>query len=100
MAGHLDHLTHDEGYQATMRCLKGMDLGHVAISKMTACPPEEQFWLQVDEELELTEVSMRQSLPLFITDPANRAKVEALLADGDEETSLLPGDAETTRRIA
>jgi hypothetical protein len=100
MAGHLDHLTHDEGYQATMRCLKGMDLGHVSISKTTATPPEEQFWLQVDEELELTEVSMRQSLPLFISDPSNRAKVEALLAEGDDETTLLPADAETTRRIA
>lgn len=46
----------------------------------TAEPIEEQFWNQFDGMYDLTEAGMREELPLFITDPNNRAKVEALIA--------------------
>jgi hypothetical protein len=41
---------------------------------------------------------MRKELPKFITDPANLAKVQALLEGSDNRVSGLP--AEETRQIA
>ena len=60
-------------------------------------PVEEQFWQQFDGFYQLTEKAMRKDLPHFITDPANQAKVEALLEEGNSDAAL-PGDV--TRQIA
>jgi len=42
---------------------------------------------------------MRKELPHFITDPANQAKVEALLEEGNVKAEEALG-GETTRQIA
>jgi len=42
---------------------------------------------------------MRKELPHFITDPANQAKVEALLEEGNVNAGEALG-GETTRQIA
>lgn len=41
----------------------------------------------------MTEKGMRKDLPYFISDPANLAKVEALLQNGDDHA------AEETRQL-
>ena len=97
-AGQLDHLQSDEGYQATLRVLNAMGCSDVTISQTTAMPVEEQFWQQFDGNFQLTESGMRKELPQFVTDPANLAKVNALLEDGDEAAAALP--EEVTRQIA
>lgn len=98
-AGKLAHLERDEGFLATMRVLDKMDLGNIEISQLTSMPPEEQFWQQCDGFLQMTEADMRKELPNFITDPANLAKVQALLDGGDESAAAVLAN-ETTRQIA
>ena len=91
--GKHDHLQADEGYQATMKVLKTMGLDAIEFNHNSAQPLEEQFWEQFDGVFSLTEAEMRSDLPLFITDPTNRAKVEALIGGG------AAGSAENTRRL-
>lgn len=83
-SGRLAHLERDEGYQATCRVLDTLGLGSVAFTQTTSMPAEEQFWQQFDGTFELTEADMRKELPLFINDPSNLAKVEALIQAGEQ----------------
>ena len=90
--GQLQHLANDEGYRATLRVLDTLGLGRIEFDTKTAMPYEQQFWEQYDILMELNEEDMMRELPTFITDPSNKAKVEALLAGrkreaiGQEET--------------
>ena len=97
-SGNLSHLERDEGYQATLRVMEALDLGNLEFTQTTAMPVEEQFWQQFDGFQQLTESSMRKELPNFITDPANLAKVTAMLEEGEDAASTLP--TEETRQIA
>ena len=82
-----------------MRVLDAMDLKDIELNpSITTMPVEEQFWHQFDGFYQLTEKSMRKELPHFVTDPANLAKVEALLESGDAAADSLKG--EETRQIA
>lgn len=91
--GQLSHLENDADYQATQRVMEKLGLDHIDIDRKTAQPYEEQFWEQYDIIQELSEEEMRRELPGFVTDPANKARVEALLAGrkalGHEETQKL-----------
>lgn len=53
--------------------------------------------MQFDSINNLTESSMRKELPNFITDPANRSKVQAMLESNDAASAL---PSEETRQIA
>lgn len=64
--------------------LDTLGLGSVEFTQTTSMPAEEQFWQQFDGNFELTEAEMRKELPLFINDPSNLAKVEALLQAGEQ----------------
>ena len=98
-SGKLAHLEGDAGYQATLKVLEVLGMGKFEITQKTSMPVEEQFWQQFDGTNRLTEASMRKELPKFITDPANLAKVQALLEESDNRFgSGLP--AEETRQIA
>lgn len=70
-----------------------MGLDAIEFNHNSAQPLEEQFWEQFDGVFNLTEAEMRSDLPLFITDPNNRARVEALIG-GDAS-----GSSENTRRL-
>ena len=78
--GQLPHLEGDSTYQATCRVMAKLGLDNIEIDRKTAQPYEEQFWDQYDVIMELTEQEMMNELPAFVTDPSNKAKVEALLA--------------------
>ena len=77
--------------------LNALGLGNVSITQTTSMPDEEQFWQQFDGSNMLTEAGMRKALPTFITDPANLAKVQALLEESNVPGAGLP--AEETRQI-
>ena len=94
--GYLKHLENDEGFQATMRVLDTMGLSCVDFSDRGAMPKEELFWEQFDGVFQLTEAGMKKELPNFVTDPNNRAKVDALLAGRTDSLK----SAETTRQLA
>lgn len=78
--GKLKHLAEDAGFQATMRVLTAMGFDTVEFTNKSSMPLEEQFWEQFDGMYDLSEKEMKQDLDLFVTDPNNRAKVEAILA--------------------
>ena len=73
-------LPQDQGYEAAARVMEALGLHRVEISRKTAEPYESQFWDQFDVIMELTEEGLARELPVFITDPANKAKVDALIA--------------------
>jgi len=58
--GHLKHLEHHEGYQATVRVLELLGVGFIEFNKRTAMPVEEQFWEQFDIIYNLSEKEMRE----------------------------------------
>ena len=78
--GKMDHLKDDAGFQATMRVLTAMGFDTVEFDHKSAQPLEEQFWEQFDGMYDLSEENMKTDLDLFVTDPTNRAKVEAIIA--------------------
>lgn len=45
----------------------------------SAEPATEQFWPQFDEIFDLSEEGMRAELDILITDPGNKAAVDALI---------------------
>lgn len=94
--GKLQHFEHNEGFQATMRVMDAMGLEQIVFDRTTAEPAEEQFWKQFDNVYNLNEAEMRQQLPYFVTDPNNRAKVEALLAEEGDAKQL---SEETTTKL-
>ena len=84
-SGKLDHLKNDEGYQATMRVMKAMGMDAVEFNHKSAEPLVEQFWTQFDGMFDLTEAGMKEDLPLIVTDPNNRAALEAVLNQHQEK---------------
>lgn len=92
--GHLDHLQGDASFQATMRVLETMGLGAIQFNSTSAQPLEEQFWDQFDGVYQLTEQELTRELPNFVTDPNNRAKVDALLSGRSDDSK------EQTRQLA
>jgi hypothetical protein len=70
----------NEDFEAAQRVMESLGLSKVEIDRKTAQPYEEQFWDQFDVIFELSEDGLQRELPAFVTDPSNKAKVEALIA--------------------
>jgi hypothetical protein len=77
-AGARPALREDEGYLAAERVLTAVGM-NLPISLATAMDPESQFWSNVDNTFQLSEVGMKKDLAIMITDPSNRMKVEAIM---------------------
>jgi hypothetical protein len=77
---HLGLIPKDEGYEASARVMEALGLNRVEIDRKSAQSYEEQFWEQYDVLMELSEEGLNRELPVFVTDPSNQAKVEALIA--------------------
>ena len=69
-----------EDFEASQRVLEALGLSKVEISRKTAQSYEEQFWDQFDVIFELSEDGLQREIPAFVTDPSNKAKVEALIS--------------------
>ena len=80
-----------------MRVMQALGIGSIEFDHTTAKPVDQQFWAQFDVVYELSENDMRKKLPYFVTDPNNRAKVEALLSGSDDPKNALGG--ETTQKL-
>ena len=88
-------LPQDHGYEAAARVMENLGLSRIEIDRKSAEPYEEQFWEQFDVVMELTEAGLARELPSFVTDPANQAKVEALIS-GRRGSAI---DSESTQRL-
>jgi len=77
-------LANDEGFFATQRTFNAINL-QPNLSKLTAESFEGQFWSTFDHQFSLTELEMREKLPLFISDPSNRSQVEALMEEKTQQ---------------
>ena len=73
-------LNESEGYEAASRVMEALGLQQITIDRKSAQPYDQQFWDQYDIIMELTESGLVRELPAFVTDPSNKAKVEALIA--------------------
>jgi len=62
-----------------------MGFDAVEFNNKTTQPLEDQFWDQFDGLYDLTEDGLRENIPLLITDPNNRAAVDALVASAKQE---------------
>jgi hypothetical protein len=81
-------LAGSEEFLTTDKVMTAVGMNSIALTKLTAETFESQFWSNFDGQFTLTEIQMREDLPVFITDPSNRMKVEAIM-DGREETKQL-----------
>jgi len=77
-------LAQDESFQACERVFKAIGL-ELHIDQLTAEPFESQFWKTFDHQFALTEIDMREKLPLFIADPANRHQAQALMEEKTQQ---------------
>jgi hypothetical protein len=73
-------LPKEASFDAAARVMEALGLARVDIDRKSAEPYEEQFWTQYDVIMELSEEGLARELPVIVTDPANKAKVEALIA--------------------
>jgi hypothetical protein len=80
LLANLELIPRSEGYEETTRVLEALGLTNVKIDRKSAEPFEEQFWAQYDVIMELSEEGLAREIPAFVTDPSNKAKVEALIA--------------------
>lgn len=75
--------------------MEALQLNKIEIDRKTAQSYEEQFWDQFDVIFELSEDGLNRELPAFVTDPANKAKIEAVLS-GRKGATAVP---ETTQKF-
>ena len=85
-------LAETEEFLTTDKVMSAIGMNTIALTKPTAESFESQFWSNFDGQFTLTEIGMREELPVFITDPTNRMKVEAIM-DGRADAL----DAEETK---
>ena len=96
----LNLIPKDQAFDATARVMEALTLNRIEIERnKTAQSYEEQFWEQFDVIMELSEEGLARELPAFVTDPSNKAKVDALIAGrkadaiGHEESHRLEASA-------
>ena len=67
----------DEGFTAAERTFGAINM-NLTLDTLTAEHFESQFWNSFDRQFSLTEVDMREKLPLFLSDPQSSTPVAAL----------------------
>ena len=77
--------------------MEALGLNSIEINRKSAQPYETQFWDQFDVLMDLSEEGLMQELPAFITDPTNKAKVDALIAGRKRDVTVIAED--NTQRI-
>ena len=90
--GKLGDLTNEPSYLSFEMVLAALGLDSSPTS--SAEPYEDQFWNRFDNVFELREEQMEQDLPLFVTDPAEQSRIEAIMDGSYIE------QPEATRRLA
>ena len=88
-------LADTEEYLTTDKVMSAVGMNTIPLTNLTAETYESQFWSNFDGQFKLTEIEMREDLPVFITDPSNRMKVEAIM-DGRADAL----DAEETKQLS
>lgn len=92
-SGLRNDLADDEGYLATDRVMSALGVD-VNYSKKTAEDFESQFWTHFDDKQNLTEKEMRKLIPLIVSDPQTRMRIESqashsTLLEAEETTEQL-----------
>ena len=86
-------LASSEEFEATDRVMTALGMNEVELDTKTAEPYESQFWSNLDGVFNLSDASLKEEIPYFITDTSNRMKVEAIMEgrnqDVIEETQQL-----------
>ena len=77
--GLADELKHDTAFQAFVKGNGLLNLNQIEYNEHTSQPIIDQFWEQYDLVFGLTEEGLKKDLGVIITDPSDRARVEAIL---------------------
>jgi hypothetical protein len=75
-SGLRNDLANNEGYLATDRVFRALGI-EVDYSKKTAEHFESQFWSHFDASQNLNEAEMRRLIPLIVSDPQTRLRIES-----------------------
>ncbi len=73
-----------------MKVMEKLGIDHITIATNSSEPYEEQFWKQFDFIMGLTEEGLANEYPLFVTNPNDHAKLEAVIAQ--KNAQLESGD--------
>ena len=85
----------DESFESFKKVLEAVGLGKFEFNSSTPEPLECQLIAHIDAVFDVKEKDLNQALPFIVSDPRERAKIEALLESGVE---ALP--TEQTRHLA
>lgn len=78
-------LAESEEFGATDRVMSALGMNEVELDSTTAEPYESQFWSNLDGVFNLSDASLKEEIPYFITDTSNRMKVEAIMEGRNQE---------------
>ena len=78
-------LAKSDEFNATDRVMTALGMNEVELSSTTAEGFESQFWNNFDGTYNLTDASLKEEIPYFITDTSNRTKVEAIMEGRDQD---------------
>jgi hypothetical protein len=73
----------DESFESFKRVLSAVGLGDFDFSTTTSEPLEEQLQRHFDDVFDVKQADLNKALPLIISNPRERARVEALLESGE-----------------
>jgi len=79
-------IAESEDFTATSRVMEAIGMNDVELTATTAENYEDQFWSNFDGVYNLTEETLREEIPYFVTDTSNRMKVEAIMEGRAQET--------------
>lgn len=88
----------DEGFESFSKVLSAIGLGDFEFNTSTPEPLEAQLLRFIDSVIDLKEKDLNKVLPLIVSDPRERAKIEALLESGVQPHEALP--QELSRHLA
>ena len=74
-----------EEFEATDRVMTALGMNEVELDTKTAEPYESQFWSNLDGVFNLSDATLKEEIPYFITDTSNRMKVEAIMEGRNQE---------------
>lgn len=78
-------LAKSEEFHSTDRVMTAIGMNEAELTVTTAEGFEDQFWNNFDGTYNLTDASLKEEIPYFITDTSNRTKVEAIMEGRDQD---------------
>lgn len=86
----------EPGWESFQRVLEATGLDDFKTDDTTSKPFEDQLLSYFDAKFKITEKGLNQTLPLFVSDERQRAKIQSLLEEGGNLSTALPQEETRT----